>query len=118
MQTWEKVVSATGFRHRFSAAKCETPHADLGKEAEGGSRPGAGPARARHRLAMASGALERPDDPLAWRFPTTENSVEKSEIARYWSFSNVEDPASNTAPLIHRTGAPGRPTSMHLIEVE
>ena len=39
--------------------------------------------------------------------------VLKSEVAKFWPFDRVDEPA---AP--RRTGAPGRPTSIHLVEAE
>jgi hypothetical protein len=42
--------------------------------------------------------------------------VLKSDIARWWPF-DIASP-TEVATLVGRTGAPGRPTSMHLVEVE
>jgi hypothetical protein len=41
--------------------------------------------------------------------------VLKSDVAHYWPF--VDDPTDAARP-VRQTGAPGRPTSMHLVEAE
>jgi hypothetical protein len=43
--------------------------------------------------------------------------VLKSDVARYWPFC-ISQGATKDEPQIHRTGVPGRPSSMHLVEME
>lgn len=43
--------------------------------------------------------------------------VLKSDVLRHWPFS-VAEGAKNTAPMINKAGTPGRPTSMHLVQLE
>jgi hypothetical protein len=42
--------------------------------------------------------------------------VPKSAVARWWRFSLGE--AAMSSPPVIKTGAPGRPTSIHLVEAE
>jgi len=43
--------------------------------------------------------------------------VLKSDVLRHWPFSSREH-ENHTAPSVTKTGAPGRPSSMHLVERE
>jgi hypothetical protein len=43
--------------------------------------------------------------------------VLKSDVLRHWPFSSPEN-ENSTTPLATKTGAPGRPSSMHLVERE
>jgi hypothetical protein len=43
--------------------------------------------------------------------------VRKSDVAQHWPFASVEKTGS-AHPTTARTGAPGRPSSMHLVEAE
>ncbi len=43
--------------------------------------------------------------------------VLKPDVLRHWPFS-VAEGTMNTAPMINNAGAPGRPSSMHLVELE
>ena len=43
--------------------------------------------------------------------------VLKSDVLRHWPFSSPEN-ENSTIPLATKTGAPGRPSSMHLVERE